>query len=92
MDVIRSMSGIPQSHQIVTSELVGSHDCFLVPIREVQVVIHDGHGKDMRCLIGLENNMLVLTIEIRVSDIIQVSISPPNIVSEVVDGNGIGPS
>ena len=45
MDVIRSMSGIPQSHQIVTSELVGSHDCFLVPIREVQVVIHDGHGK-----------------------------------------------
>ena len=92
MDVIGSMSGIPQGNEIVTSELVGSHDCFLVPIREVQVVIHDGHGKDMRCLISLEHNMLVLAIEIRVSDVIQVSISPPNIVGEVVNCNGVGPS
>lgn len=92
VNIIRSMRRVAEDLVVLAGELVGPHDGLEVPVGPVEVVVHDAQSKDMWSLIGLQNNMLVFSVEVGVGHVVQVSVGPPDLVGEVVNGQGVGPS
>lgn len=50
LDVVRAMSRVSERLHVFSGELVGSNDCFEVPIGPVEVIVEDRQREDVRNL------------------------------------------
>jgi len=91
MQVIGTVSRVSKNSRIFSCKLVRSENCLLVPVRPVEVVIHQSESKYMRNIGSFQDNSLVFAIKVAVGNVIQMSISPPDLVSEVVHSDSIRP-
>ena len=92
VNVIRSVRRVSQHFHVLSRVLVGSHDGFQVPVRPVEPIVHDAEGEDVRYLAMSQHGVLVLAVEVGVSDVVQMSVGPPDLFREKVDGESVGPS
>ena len=91
LNVVWSMSGVSQNGHAFAGELVGLDDGLQVPVGPEQIVVKDTQGKHMRSLISLQDVFDVLAIVVREGNVVQMSISPPDFVSEEINGESIRP-
>lgn len=92
VNVIGPVSRVAQHCVVFAGELVRPHNGLEVPICPEQAVVNDGQGKDMRHhLLATQNEADILPVKVGGGDVVQVGISPPDAISEEIDGQGIGP-
>ena len=92
VEVIWTVGGVTQDLVIFSSELVSSEDGFQVPVSPVNVVIHQGDGKHVgNKFLSRKNSFDITSIKVCIGNVVQMGISPPDLVGEIVNSDCIWP-
>jgi len=87
VEVVGSVSSIAQYGVISSGPLISSSDCFQIPIRPEDEIIKDRNGENVRHFEHiLDDVSAILAVKVGIGDVIEMSISPKEFISHVIDG------
>jgi hypothetical protein len=91
LEVIGKLNGLLEHFLVLPRVFVGAKDFLEVPVSPVYPIIEDDDGEDVGAL-QYRDMVSVLSIQVRVSQLVQMGITPEHLFRVIIDGDCIWPS